>query len=332
MAAHDLASPPPGVSPSTNRDRKSGTAQIQRLAYGALLVAAILAPFMGVYPVFLMKLMCFGLFAWAFNLLLGYTGLLSFGHAAFFGFSAYAAGWLVKALGATPELALLGGAAAGAALGTLIGLVAIRRQGIYFAMITLGLAQMVFFVCLQAPFTGGEDGLQNVPRGRLLGVLSLQSDTTMYYCVLAIFVAALLGVRRIVTSPFGEVLKMIRENEPRAVSLGYRVDRFKLLAFVLSATLAGLAGAMKTLVMGFATLADVHWSMSGEVILMNLVGGVGTFLGPLLGSAIVVSMQTLLADKVGAWVTVIIGCVFVFCVLSFRKGIVGAVMQRTGRK
>jgi branched-chain amino acid transport system permease protein len=208
-------------------------------------------------------------------------------------------------------------------LGLVFGLVAIRRQGIYFAMITLALAQMVFFLCLQAPFTGGEDGLQGVPRGRLLGLLPLESDTTMYYVVVAIFFAGFLAIVRIVNSPFGQVLKMIRENEPRALSLGYDVDRYKLLAFVLSAALAGLAGSLKTLVMGFATLSDVHWSMSGEVILMSLLGGVGTFFGPVLGASIVIGLQNMLADKVGAWVTVIIGVIFVVCVLAFRKGIVG---------
>jgi branched-chain amino acid transport system permease protein len=236
----------------------------------ALLALLVLAPFLGLYPVFLMKLLCFALFACAFNLLLGFTGLLSFGHAAFFGFSAYVTGHLIKVLGWSPELALLAGAVTGAALGAVFGLVAIRRQGIYFAMITLALAQMVFFICLQAPFTGGEDGLQAVPRGMLLGSVSLMSDTVMYYVVAAIFLACYLGIARIVNSPFGQVLKMIRENEPRAVSLGYEVDRYKLLAFVLSAALAGLAGSLKTLVMGFATLSDVHWSMSGEVILMPL--------------------------------------------------------------
>ena len=297
----------------------------------ALLALLVLAPFLGLYPVFLMKLLCFALFACAFNLLLGFTGLLSFGHAAFFGFSAYVTGHLIKVLGWSPELALLAGAVTGAALGAVFGLVAIRRQGIYFAMITLALAQMVFFICLQAPFTGGEDGLQAVPRGMLLGSVSLMSDTVMYYVVAAIFLACYLGIARIVNSPFGQVLKMIRENEPRAVSLGYEVDRYKLLAFVLSAALAGLAGSLKTLVMGFATLSDVHWSMSGEVILMSLLGGVGTLFGPVLGAGIVIALQNLLADKVGSWVTVIIGAIFVICVMTFRKGVVGelqAYMER----
>ncbi len=296
-----------------------------RITYLVMLALLLLAPVMGVYPVFLMKLLCFGLFACAFNLLLGFTGLLSFGHAAFFGFAAYVSGWVVTALGWTPELALLAGAATGAVLGLLIGAVAIRRQGIYFAMITLALAQMVYFVCLQAPFTGGEDGLQGVPRGNLFGLLSLASDTSMYFFTVLVFVLCFMAITRIVTSPFGQVLKMIRENEPRAVSLGYQVERYKLLAFVLSASLAGLAGSLKTLVMGFATLTDVHWSMSGEVILMSLLGGVGTFFGPVLGAGVVISLQNLLADKVGAWVTVIIGAIFVLCVLAFRKGLVGEI-------
>jgi branched-chain amino acid transport system permease protein len=294
-----------------------------RLTYAAILVLLLVAPLIGLYPVFVMKLLCFALFACAFNLLLGFTGLLSFGHAAFFGFAAYVTGWFIKAQGWTPELGILAGAVVAAALGLVFGAIAIRRQGIYFAMITLALAQMVFFICLQAPFTGGEDGLQGVPRGNLFGLLPLASDTSMYYVVVAIFVGCFLGISRIVTSPFGQVLKMIRENEPRAVSLGYEVDRYKLLAFVLSAALSGLAGGLKTLVMGFATLSDVHWSMSGEVILMSLLGGVGTFFGPVFGAGIVISLQNLLADKVGAWVTVIIGVIFVVCVLAFRKGVVG---------
>jgi branched-chain amino acid transport system permease protein len=293
------------------------------LTYLVLLALAIAAPFIGLYPVFGMKLLCFALFACAFNLLLGFTGLLSFGHAAFFGGAAYITGWFVKAQGWSPELGVLAGVATGALLGLLVGLIAIRRQGIYFAMITLALAQIVFFIALQAPFTGGEDGLQGVPRGALFGVLPLTDDLTLYYVVLAVFAACFLAILRIVTSPFGQVLKMIRENEPRAISLGYEVDRYKLMAFVLSASLAGLAGGMKTVVMGFASLSDVHWSMSGEVILMSLLGGVGTFFGPVLGAGIVIGLQNLLADKVGAWVTVIIGVIFVICVLAFRKGMVG---------
>ncbi|MBG9389966.1 branched-chain amino acid ABC transporter permease [Caenimonas sp. DR4.4] len=296
-----------------------------RATYIGILVLALVAPLIGLYPVFVMKLLCFALFACAFNLLLGFTGLLSFGHAAFFGFAAYVTGYFIKSQGWSPEIAILAGTLVAAFIGLVFGLIAIRRQGIYFAMITLALAQMVYFICLQAPFTGGEDGLQGVPRGKLLGLLDLSSDTTMYYVILAIFVACFLGIARIVTSPFGQVLKMIRENEPRAVSLGYEVDRYKLVAFVLSAALAGLAGSLKTLVMGFATLTDVHWSMSGEVILMSLLGGVGTFFGPVFGAGIVIALQDLLADKVGAWVTVIIGAIFVVCVLAFRKGVVGEV-------
>ncbi|HEX7890117.1 MAG TPA: branched-chain amino acid ABC transporter permease [Ramlibacter sp.] len=307
-----------------------------RFTYLALLVLALAAPMLGLYPVFVMKLLCFALFACAFNLLLGFTGLLSFGHAAFFGFAAYVTGWFVKVQNWTPELGVLAGVLTAALLGLVFGLVAIRRQGIYFAMITLALSQMVYFLCLQAPFTGGEDGLQGVLRGRLFGVFPLVDDTVMYYVVLAVFVACFLGILRIVTSPFGQVLKMIRENEPRAISLGYEVDRYKLLAFVLSASLAGLAGSLKTLVMKFATLTDVHWSMSGEVILMSLLGGVGTFFGPVLGAGIVISLQNMLADKVGEWVTVIIGAIFVVCVLAFRKGIVGEVLawheRRKARK
>jgi branched-chain amino acid transport system permease protein len=324
------AAPPSATGPAVAVH--AGLSPAVRITYLVLLVLAILAPVVGLYPVFVMKALCFALFACAFNLLLGFTGLLSFGHAAFFGFAAYVTGWVVKVQAWPPVLGILAGAAVAGLIGLVFGLVAIRRQGIYFAMVTLALSQMVFFVCLQAPFTGGEDGLQGVPRGTLFGVLSLASDTVMYYVVLAIFVACFTGILRIVTSPFGQVLKMIRENEPRAISLGYEVDRYKLLAFVLSATLAGLAGALKTLVMGFASLTDVHWSMSGEVILMSLLGGVGTFLGPVIGAGLVIWLQDTLADKVGAWVTVIIGAIFVVCVLAFRKGIVGEVLAWRDRR
>ncbi len=296
-----------------------------RLTYIVILALLLIAPLVGLYPVFVMKLLCFALFACAFNLLLGFTGLLSFGHAAFFGFASYVTGYAVKSQGLTPEVAIVAGTVVAGLLGLVFGLVAIRRQGIYFAMITLALAQMVYFFCLQAPFTGGEDGLQGVPRGNLFGMIPLASDTAMYYVTVAIFVACFLGIARIISSPFGQVLKMIRENEPRAVSLGYEVDKYKLLAFVLSASLAGLAGSLKTLVMGFATLSDVHWTMSGEVILMSLLGGVGTLFGPVLGAGIVIALQNLLADKVGEWVTVIIGAIFVVCVLAFRKGVVGEI-------
>ena len=310
----------------------NSTKKITRITYLVLLALALTAPMLGLYPVFVMKLLCFALFACAFNLLLGFTGLLSFGHAAFFGSAAYITGWFVKSQNWTPELAILAGTLGAGLIGLVVGAVAIRRQGIYFAMITLAIAQMVYFVCLQAPFTGGEDGLQGVPRGMLFGILPLVSDTVMYYFVVAVFVLCFVFISRIVNSPFGQVLKMIRENEPRAISLGYQVDRYKLLAFVLSAALAGLAGSMKTLVMGFATLSDVHWSMSGEVILMTLLGGVGTFFGPVLGSSIVIGLQNLLADKVGSWVTVIIGVIFVVCVLAFRKGVVGELQAFRDRR
>jgi branched-chain amino acid transport system permease protein len=306
--------------------------KVLRTTYLVLLALAVAAPFLGIYPILVMKLLCFALFACAFNLLLGFTGLLSFGHAAFFGSAAYVTGYFIKSQGWTPELGILAGIVASALLGLVFGGVAIRRQGIYFAMVTLALAQMVFFVCLQAPFTGGEDGLQGVPRGHLFGLLPLLPDLNLYYVVLAIFVACWLGIRRIVTSPFGQVLKMIRENEPRAISLGYEVDRYKLVAFVLSAGLSGLAGALKTVVMGFATLSDVHWSMSGEVILMSLLGGVGTLFGPVLGAGVVIALQNMLADKVGAWVTVIIGVIFVVCVLAFRKGMVGELLAWNDRR
>ncbi|OSZ75858.1 branched-chain amino acid ABC transporter permease [Hydrogenophaga sp. IBVHS1] len=303
-----------------------------RITYAVLLALAVVAPLVGLYPVFLMKLLCFALFACAFNLLLGFTGLLSFGHAAFFGSAAYISGHIIKVYALTPEWGLLAGTVGAGLIGLVVGLVAIRRQGIYFAMITLAIAQMVYFVCLQVPQTGGEDGLQGVPRGELFGLISLASDTSMYYLVLAIFVACFMAISRIVHSPFGQVLKMIRENEPRAISLGYQTDKYKLLAFVLSAALAGLAGSLKTLVMGFATLSDAHWSMSGEVILMTLLGGVGTLFGPVLGAGIVIALQNLLADKVGSWVTVIIGVIFVVCVLAFRKGIVGELRAALERR
>lgn len=312
------------TTPATARDIAMGkTGKLVRVTYIALFILALLAPVLGLYPVFVMKLLCFAIFACAFNLLLGFTGLLSFGHAAFFGSAAYVTGWLIKTHNVTPEVGILAGLVGAGLIGLVVGAVAIRRQGIYFAMITLAMAQMVYFVCLQAPFTGGEDGLQGIPRGALFGLLSLESDTAMYYLVVAIFVGCFLAISRIVSSPFGQVLKMIRENEPRAISLGYQVDHYKLLAFVLSAALAGLAGSLKALIMGFSTLSDVHWSMSGEVILMTLLGGVGTLFGPVFGAGIVISLQDMLADKVGSWVTVIIGVIFVLCVMAFRKGVVG---------
>jgi len=301
-------------------------------AWIAVFVLLLIAPFIGLYPVFMMKAMCFAIFACAFNLLLGFTGLLSFGHAAFMGSAAYATGWLVRNAGWGPELGLLAGLAVGAALGLVVGLIAIRRQGIYFAMITLAMAQMVYFVCLQAPFTGGEDGLQGVPRGKLFGLIPLGDDLTMYFVVLAVFAAVFLAIVRIVHSPYGQVLKAIRENEPRAVSLGYDVDRYKLLAFVLSTAIAGLAGSLKTLVLGFATLSDVHWSLSGEVVLMTLLGGMGTFAGPVTGAFTIIGLQNFLADRVGSWITVIIGAIFVVCVIAFRKGIVGELLAFQRRR
>jgi len=288
----------------------------------ALIAAGVLAPFL-VYQTFLMKVLCFALFASAFNLLLGFAGLLSFGHAAFFGAGAYVCGLLCKSLGVTPELGILAGTAFAGLLGTLFGLLAIRRAGIYFAMITLALAQLVYFVELQLPFTGGEDGLQGIPRGRLLGFIDLSNNWAMYYFVLAIYLAGFWLIHRTIHSPFGQVLKAIRENEPRAISLGYAVDRYKLLAFVLSSTLAGLAGATKAIVFQLASLTDAHWHMSGDVVLMTLVGGLGTVLGPSVGALTIVGLEDVLADKVGSWVTVIMGAIFVVCVLVFRRGIVG---------
>ena len=303
-----------------------------RWLWGAVLALLLIAPFVGIYPVFAMKALCFAIFACAFNLLLGFTGLLSFGHAAFLGTAAYATGWLVRSAGWSPELGVLAGTLVAAVLGLLVGLIAIRRQGIYFAMITLAMAQMIYFICLQAPFTGGEDGLQGVPRGKLFGLLPLDNDLVLYYLIVAVFVAVFLSIIRIVHSPYGQVLKAIRENEPRAISLGYDVDRYKLLAFVLSTAIAGLAGSLKTLVLGFATLSDVHWSLSGEVVLMTLLGGLGTFAGPVIGAFTIIGLQNFLADRVGSWVTVIIGVIFVLCVLAFRKGVVGELLAWQQRR
>lgn len=302
------------------------------MLYAALAILALAAPFLGLYPVFLMKLLCFALFACAFNLLLGYTKMLSFGHAAYFGASAYVTGWLATARGWGTVEAIVAGVAVAGLLGLLIGAIAVRRQGIYFAMITLALSQLVFFVCLQAEFTGGENGLQGIPRGSLFGLLALGHDRTMYYFVLAVFIAAYAFIRRVVHSPFGQVLKAIRANEPRAVSLGYKVDRYKLLAFILSAAIAGLAGSLKSLVLGFVTLSDVSQGTSGEVILMTLLGGSGTFLGPVVGANIVVSLQEYLSDLVGSWVSVIIGVIFVICVMTFRRGVVGEILRLVARR
>ena len=321
----------------------TNSSSLKYVLYGLLLVALIAAPLVGAYPVFVAKLLCFALFASAFNLLLGYTGLLSFGHAAFFGGAGYVAGYMMRDLHVTPELGLLAGTAAGAFIGLIVGLLAIRRQGIYFAMITLALAQMLYFFCLQVPFTGGEDGLQGVPRGKLFGVIDLSSALTLYYVVLVIVVAAFLLIVRTIHSPFGQILKAIKENEPRATSLGYDTDRFKLLAFVLSAALTGLAGSLKTLVLGFETLTDVHWSMSGSVILMTLVGGLGILSGPLLGAALVIALENKLGDIgsflagatgidgfniLGESVTTVTGAIFVICVLTFRRGIMGEIAAR----
>jgi branched-chain amino acid transport system permease protein len=289
----------------------------------ALIGLALAAPFF-LYPVFLMRALCLALFACAFNLLLGYVGLLSFGHAAFMGSAAYITAHTVKVWGLPPELGILAGVAVATLLGAAFGWLAIRRQGIYFAMITLALAQMVAFVALEAKFTGGEDGIQAVPRGHLFGLIDLDHPLTMYYFVLAVFLVGFAIIQRTVNSPFGQVIKAIRENEPRAISLGYRAERYKLLAFVLSAALAGLAGATKCLVLQLASLTDVDWTTSGQVVLMTLVGGVGTPLGPVVGAFIIVTMENYLAQA-GSWVTIIEGANFVVCVLTFRRGIVGVI-------
>lgn len=318
----------------------------KKIGYGLLLVALLAAPF-GIYPVFLMKVICFALFACAFNLLIGFTGLLSFGHAAFFGGAGYIAAYALKTLGLPTEVGLIAGTAAGALIGLVMGSLAIRRQGIYFTMITLALAQMLYFVCLQMPFTGGEDGLQGVPRGHLLGLIDLGNDLNLYYVVLAIVVAGFALIVRTVNSPFGQVLKAIKENEPRAISLGYDVNRYKLLAFVLSAALSGLAGSTKTLVLGFETLTDVHWTMSGLVVLMTLVGGLGTIIGPIVGAVIIIMLENKLGD-IGSWlasvthidwfnglgesVTIVTGFIFIVCVLAFRRGMVGEVLAWRDRR
>jgi branched-chain amino acid transport system permease protein len=296
----------------------------------AVVILALGAPYL-LYPVFLMKLLCFALFACAFNLLIGYVGLLSFGHAAFFGGAAYVTAHAAKVWGWPPELAILAGTAAAAVLGLVMGFVAIRRQGIYFAMITLALSQMVFFVALQAPFTGGEDGIQSVPQGRMFGLFDLSDSLTFYYVVLAIFALGFFLIWRVVHSPFGQILKAIRENEPRAISLGYRVDAYKLTAFVMSAALAGLAGGTKALVFQLASLTDVQWQMSGEVILMTLLGGIGTLVGPVVGAGLVAALENYLAES-ALPVTVVTGAIFVIVVLLFRRGIVGEIVHWLKRK
>jgi branched-chain amino acid transport system permease protein len=308
-------------------DSLTSAAQVRHLsepiAFAVMVVVLVIAPFFA-YPLFLMQALCFALFACAFNLLIGYVGLLSFGHALYFGWASYLAAHSAKVWGFPPELAILTGAATAAGLGLITGALAIRRQGIYFAMITLALAQMMFFFALQAKFTGGEDGIQAVPRGKLFGFINLGDAMTMYAFVVVIFLAGFLSIHRVIHSPFGEVLKAIRENEARAISLGYKTDRYKLVAFVLSATLAGVAGATKAIAFQIASLTDVHWSMSGEVVLMTLVGGLGTVFGPVIGAFVIVAMQNYLT-VLEQWVSVIQGAIFVACVLLFRRGIIGEI-------
>jgi branched-chain amino acid transport system permease protein len=295
----------------------------QKIAFAVMLAIFALAPLV-VYPVFMMKVMCFALFACAFNLLIGFGGLLSFGHAMFLGTAGYITAHAAKVWGFPPELAILAGTASAFLLGIVTGLLAIRRQGIYFAMITLALAQMIYFFYLQAPFTHGEDGIQAVPRGRLFGFIDLSSIWAMYYTVLAVFIGGFLLISRTIHSPFGQVLKAIRENEPRAISLGYDTTHYKFQAYVLSATLAGLAGATKAIVFQLASLTDVHWTMSGEVVLMTLLGGLGTIFGPVVGALVIITMENYLA-QLGAWVTIVQGAIFVVCVLTFRRGVIGEI-------
>ena len=309
------------VLPSSVVARREETSRSLGIAFVVMVVLFVIAPFV-VYPIFLMKALCFALFACAFNLLIGYVGLASFGHALFFGWASYVTAYTAKAWGLPPELSIVAGTAIGAALGVVAGGLAIRRQGIYFAMVTLALAQMMYFFALRAPFTGGEDGIQGVPRGRLFGVFDLSHEMTMYFFVLAVVLAGFLLIYRVINSPFGEVLKAIRENEQRTISLGYRTERYKLVAFVLSATLSGLAGSLKALVFQLASLTDVHWAMSGDVLLMTLLGGLGTVFGPVAGAFLVIAMQNYLA-QFGQWVLVIQGAIFVVCVLAFRRGIAG---------
>ncbi|RFB80277.1 branched-chain amino acid ABC transporter permease [Methylovirgula sp. 4M-Z18] len=304
----------------------------ERWAFAIMVVLLLIAPLLPqlIYLPTLMQALCFALFACAFNLLIGYVGLLSFGHAMFFGLASYVSAYTAKELGVTPELAMLAAVVVAAALGLVTGALSIRRQGIYFAMITLALAQMVRFFCLQAPFTHGEDGINEVPRGKLLGLIDLSNQLTCYFVVLVIFLAAFLLIHRIINSPFGEILKAIRENEPRAISLGYKAEQYKLAAFVLSAALAGLAGGLKAIVVQGASLTDVHWTASGEVVLMTLVGGLGTVFGPVAGAFIIVLMKNNLTG-LGSWVIVIQGAIFVACVLAFRRGIVGEIARRIGK-
>jgi branched-chain amino acid transport system permease protein len=319
-----MAAPPGTVGKAPVAAPASTATSDGRRAIVAMAALFAIVPWVGLYPVFVMKALCFALFACAFNLLIGFGGLLSFGHAMFLGTAGYVCAHAAKEWGFPPELAILLGTAASALLGIVTGLIAIRRQGIYFAMITLAIAQMMFFFYLQTPFTHGEDGIQAVPRGRLFGFIDLSSPIAMYYTVLVIFLAGFLLIYRVIHSPFGQVLKAIRENEPRAISLGYDADRYKLLAFVLSATLSGLAGATKAIVFQLASLTDVHWTMSGEVVLMTLLGGMGTIFGPVVGAFVIISLENYLAPF-GQWVTIVTGLIFVICVLAFRRGIVGEV-------
>src|SRR6266478_9709893 len=311
----------PEVASASVLETPAGSGSHQVVAFGVMVALLVAAPFF-IYPLFLMKALCFALFACAFNLLIGYVGLLSFGHAVFLGSAGYISAHTAKVWGWAPELAILAGTVVAGALGVLIGALAIRSRGIYFANITLALAQMIYFFCLQAPFTHGEDGIQAVPRGMLFGLLDLRHTMTMYFVVLAVFLAGFLLIYRTIHSPFGQVLKAIREHEPRAVSLGYTAEQYKLLAFVLSGTLSGLAGGTKAIVFQLASLTDVHWTMSGEVVLMTLLGGLGTVFGPVAGAVIVIGLETYLA-QLGAWVTVVQGAIFVLCVLAFRRGVVG---------
>lgn len=318
----------------------------EKIGWAIVLIAFVIAPAV-VYPVFVMKVLCYALFACAFNLLIGFAGLVSFGHAAFFGGGAYACGFVLTRLGLPMELGLIVGTLNGAVIGAVVGLLAIRRQGVYFSMITLALAQMLYFFYLQAPFTGGEDGLQAIPRGKLLGIADLSNDMQLYYVVLAIAVASFAFIVRVVRSPYGQILKAIKENEARAVSLGYDVDRHKLLAFVFSTALAGLAGATKAVVLGFATLTDVHWAMSGLVILMTLIGGMGTFIGPIVGAVVIISLENKLGEvgdflasatgiewfgAIGGSITMVTGAIFMACVLAFRQGIIGELLILMGRR
>ena len=304
----------------------SGMTRPQTIAFLVMTALVVAGPAF-VYPVFLMKVLCFALFACGFNLLTGFVGLLSLGHAAYFGLGSYVAAYAMKNWAFTPEFAIALGALTGGALGTVFGWLAIRRQGIYFAMITLALAQMNYFFCVQAPFTGGEDGIQQVPRGNLFGLISLQNDLALYVVVAILFLAGFLLIQRIVHSPFGQVLKAIRENEARAISLGYRVDQYKLIAFILSTAIAGAAGSAKSIVFGIATLTDVHFSMSGEVVLMTLLGGLGTLFGPVVGALVVTGTENYLA-QFGSWVTVTQGVIFVVCVIAFRRGVIGVLARR----